>query len=222
MNILLVDDERLIVDGIGLLLMKYSSDVVITKSHSGQHALGILDKRQKENEQPYSLIFVDLYMKGLDGFDFLKATNSRKISSPVIILTVETHPDSMRKAIKLGALGFMPKSISKESLFQGISSVLKGDLYVPDEYADGALYSNHRPKITGKMNIIEEITPRLMEVLELLQKGHSNKEIATIMGITEATVKSHLQKLYSIFDVRNRTACVREAIKNGILPNENY
>lgn len=211
MHFLILDDHRLFADGLQHVLQLLGE---ITVEHAVCASEGL---RLIEQGGRYDLVLLDLHLPGLDGFAFLGALRARRLSTPVVVISAEAQPEHICRALEMGALGFIPKSLGGADLIRALRDVLDGEIYVP-----AALWpevatlrsENREPPSEGRA---PAIGPRQLEVLNLIAEGYSNKEIATVLGVTEATVKSHVTRLFRALDVRNRTACVREAQRRDLL-----
>jgi DNA-binding NarL/FixJ family response regulator len=168
-----------------------------------------------EHSQAFNLILADLNLPGLDGFAFLQGLRERRVTTPVAVISGTSEIDDVRRALSGGALGFIPKSTGARELHAALLKILDGDIYVPDEMA-AAVFEPDRTAGTSK-DQGSLIKPRQMDVLRLLAEGRANKEIATVLNISEATVKAHIQQLFKVLRVKNRTACVQEATRRHIL-----
>lgn len=210
MRILILDDHRLFLEGLRHVLAQLGEDTAILEANTTERALALLDDGER-----CDLILADLSLPGLDGFSFLAALRQRRITTPVVVISGTSDLGDVTRALDNGALGFIPKSLGSRELLIALNQVLDGEIYVPAAYAR-AVYDNHAGK-NQRNGGAEGIGPRQLEVLELMAEGKSNKQIATVLDITEATVKSHIGALFRALAVRNRTACVREAARRDLI-----
>lgn len=217
MRILVLDDHRLFLEGVRSILMELPSRPEVVAFSSARSALLTIDGGEK-----FHLALVDLYLPGIDGLAFLNSLRHRRISLPVIIVSASTDEHEIQRAIKFGALGFVPKHCSTHQLHNAIETVLAGQMYLPDEFGGltSPVYREAEPKPHGDNTHTNQLRGRRLEVLELIAEGHPNKSIANIINISEATVKSHIASLFKHFKVNNRTACVRRAQQLGLLKSK--
>ena len=211
MNILVVDDHRLFAYGLKLALQQISDQAEIVEAYTAQRALGLVD-----SGTIFDLILTDLKMPGFGGHELVQSFSSRKLRTPVAMISASESLEDMRKARELGAIGYIFKSDASFDLTPKIRDLLDGKEVFPDifwrsltEY--DATSENQTNKGTNGLG------KRPLEVLQLLAQGKSNKQIATILCISETTVKFHIRALFSAFGVNNRTWCVREAIRRGLV-----
>ncbi len=210
MRILILDDHRLFLEGLRHVLSGLSDSTEIIEANNVERALALLDRGER-----FNLILADLTLPGLDGFSFLAALRQRRITAPVVVISGTTDVADIRRALDNGALGFISKSLSSRELLIALNQVLDGEVYVPAAYAS-AVIGNDRDRNTGRCGD-EGIGSRQLEVLQLMAEGRSNKQIAIVLHIAEATVKSHIGTLFRALSVQNRTACVREAARRNLI-----
>lgn len=216
MKILLVEDHRLVADAMQLMLAQIGPDVSVTACYSTQHAFSVLD----ENAQ-FDLILTDLLMPGIDGLGLLVGLNNRGFDVPVVIISGLEDDRAIRSAYENGAAGFISKTLPSVELINSLKNVMSGQRCFPNRSAlednSGGAYG------AGTAHLADALERRpgekQLQVLRLMADGNSNKQISQIVGISEATVKYHTSQLFKLFDVKNRTSCVREAQKRGLLDN---
>jgi DNA-binding NarL/FixJ family response regulator len=216
-KILIIDDHQLVADGLAMILSRVSEQVTISTSYSVRSALAD-DTILKQQD----LILVDLHMPTIDGFSFLKALAHRKITVPTVVISGVEERSDIQKALQLGACGFIPKELPSAQMLYGLRRVLSGHRYLPEHLAD-FLQLSGREKAAQLESQAEtdqgapQIRERQLDVLELMYRGHSNSDIASILGISESTVKSHVSTLFRAFGVTNRTACVRAGLASNLI-----
>ena len=215
MRILLLDDHRLFLDGLAHVLQQLGDDIEIQEAQSTQHALTLID-----DGGGMDLILADLSLPGLDGFAFLDALRQRRVTTPVVVISGTTDITEIKRVLDMGALGFIPKSLDARSLIAALKQVMHGDIYLPPDLWQAILDAPPAAQ-NGHKNGDSQIGKRQREVLQLMAEGKSNKEIATILHVAETTVKSHVGTLFKALDVRNRTACVREAMRRDLVQIDN-
>ena len=217
-KILIIDDHQLVADGLAMILSRVSDQVTISTSYNVRSVLAD-DALLKQQD----LILVDLHMPTIDGFAFLQALEHRKIRVPTVVISGVEDRRDIQKALQLGACGFIPKELPSAQMLYGLRRVLSGQRYIPEHLADFLQLEN-----LDKTNLLTEpelasgqsppqIRERQLDVLALMHRGHSNLDIANILGISESTVKSHVSTLFRAFGVTNRTACVRAGLASNLI-----
>lgn len=218
MNILLVEDHRLVADAMKVMLMEIEPGVEITACYSTQHALSTIDA---DPSKAYDIILTDLFMPGIDGIGLLAGLRNRGITIPVIIVSGATEEKYIRAAIKNGASGFIQKTLPGAEMMAGLKQVLSGGQFFPERFHGGKEHVSapkFEPVITGNKGVtLPRPGEKQLQVLHLMAEGNSNKQISQIVGISEATVKYHTSQLFKLLSVKNRTSCVREAQSCGLL-----
>lgn len=214
MRILILDDHPLFANALSQIVSRLESQVDIDLAVNTKQAFELI-----ENGYSHDLILVDLKLQGLDGFGFIRALNDKFITSPIIVISSsQNHPD-VQQAYELGAMGFIHKSSSSDEILQAIKHVLAGHVYHPDDNnTNGHLGVKQTNKTIGSQSAESfGISERQYDVLCLINNGLSNKEIARKLDISESTVKTHVSRLIESLAVHNRTACVTEALRLGLL-----
>lgn len=219
MNILLVEDHRLVADAMKVMLMEIEPGVNITACYSTQHALSTIDAGKE-----LDLILTDLFMPGIDGIGLLAGLRNRGITIPVVIVSGANDEKYVRAAIKGGAAGFIQKTLPGAEMMAGLKKVMSGGRFFPAKYLEGETsdrptHNSHAP--AHGHNGIPQPGEKQLQVLRLMAEGNSNKQISQIVGISEATVKYHTSQLFKLLSVKNRTSCVREAHNCGLLNSFN-
>jgi len=213
-RILILDDHRLFADGLSLIIRKLATDPLITTETNIEQVLA-----KESTLSSYDLILVDLKMPKISGFDFLKLLEKRKINTPTIIVSSTENRSDIEKSLQLGAKGFIPKNAPAHDMISGMQAVLSGKTYVPEHLIGNINWQDtNSPDDTDSSTVIS-IKPRQVEILELMHLGHSNIQISTILNLSESTIKGYISSLFKLFNVKNRTACVRAAVEHKIIKN---
>jgi DNA-binding NarL/FixJ family response regulator len=158
------------------------------------------------------LILLDLSMPGVSGFSGLLALRAEHAAMPVVIVSANDDPSTVRRALELGASGFVPKSVGIETIREAISSVLRGDVWKPD---DVDLATESDPEIAELLKKLATLTPQQTRVLSMISRGLLNKQIAYELTVSEATVKAHVSAVLQKLDVDSRTQAVIQLSKLG-------
>lgn len=163
-------------------------------------------KEAAEQDQDLDIILLDLNMPGAEGFSGLLSIRNSAPVLPVVIVSAEENPDIIQRALTCGALGFIPKSSSKERIGEAIQAVLNGKPFVPPELADKI--EEKRRQHDDLREKAALLTPAELGVLELLTLGKPNKIIAYELDIKESTVKAHISAILRKLGVHSRTQAV--------------
>lgn len=219
MKILLADDHALIREGFERTLSQM--DQAIEFVHADDRA-SVLSQLALHADA--DVILLDLFMPGVKGFDLLSEICNRYTSIPVIVISGTEDPRYMRKAIDKGASGYIPKSASTDIMMSAIQLVRNGGVYIPADMLQTRSAVNprqpHSPSQTRANEIREaasKLTARQQEVLTLMGRGMSNKEIARALEVSDHTIKIHVAAVLRLFNAANRTEAVVMAQNSGII-----
>ena len=212
-RVLLVDDHVLFRKGLASLIDPLEDMEVVGEAGDGREAL------ERARELMPDLILMDIQMPGWDG---LKATRLIKEEMPyvkIVMLTISDDDTDLFEAIKSGAEGYLLKNIVPEELFEMLRGVYRGEAPISgltaarilDEFARLAQKESWVPS-SG-----ESLTPREKEVLQLVSRGATNKEIASRLFIAENTVKNHLRNILAKLHLQNRVQAAAYALREGLI-----
>lgn len=157
------------------------------------------------------LLLMDLHMPGANGFVGLAHVVKNYSHLPVVMISANESDAVAAGAQQYGALGFIAKSASIQEITSAIDQVLNGELYFPSGLVD--VDDNEESELSELINKIAELTPKQLEVFNLLANGLLNKQIAYQQQVTEATIKAHVTAIMRKLDVYNRTQVVLIASK---------
>jgi len=217
-KILLVDDHRLVADAVAILLKDLAENVEVTICHSSQHALSIIDE-----SMDFDLILSDIYMPGIDGLGFLHGLRNRNVDVPIVIISGTENTQLRQAAYDQGASGFINKSLPGKEMLAALRKVLKGETLHSSHLETGRKKLAIKSRENAPVNTREterQLAPRQLEVLQLISQGNSNKQIALLLEISEATVKYHTTQIFRALGVHNRTSCVREARQRNLISQD--
>lgn len=211
MRILLADDHVLFREGVTYVLERLDvPDLEVLEVGNFTQA----DQTLRRNPD-IGLVLLDLSMPGMDGLAGLQLLRRHAPDVPVIVLTASEDPRHIRRAMEAGARGYITKSASSDSMLEGIRSVLAGMIYVSPQLTL-ALPEPERQTTAKAAHVLAQLTPRQVDVLSMLRKGKSNKEIGRELNLAEITVKMHVTAILRALDVRNRTQAAIVADQLGI------
>ena len=204
MHILIVDDHAFVCAGLKATLLDRLDDIEVTTTQRGDEVLSIVTNKGID------LIILDLFMPGgYGGFGLIGLLHDRYPCIPIIVLSASENSAHIKKCFELGVTGFVTKSAPKEALFEAIEKVLDGDQYLP-KYLIEAVPEVARviDEVDSGVNIeiiAELITDRQFDILNCISRGHSNKQIARELDLSENTVKVHVSAMLKSLGLSNRT-----------------
>lgn len=211
MKILIIEDHPLFVEGLRLILDDLVTEAEVLSANHARQAMAYLDA-----EPEIGLILLDLGLPDIDGRALMKIIRGHGFRQPVLVVTGSENIQLAQEMIRADAQGYVLKSSALVELRNAVKEVLAGQLYVPQEWR-GLITSDKGFGGAEEGDLRLKVTDRQLDVLYLMAQGHPNKIIADWLGVSEHTVKTHVQALFETFGVKNRTACVREAEKLGLL-----
>jgi DNA-binding NarL/FixJ family response regulator len=202
MKILICDDHALFRAGLRLVLSELDESTELLDASSAEVTLRIAD-----TEPDLDLVLLDLGMPGMDGLAALGVLRERFPALPVVIVSASERDADVRAALDRGAAGFIPKSSSARVLLAALRLVLSGGVYVPPlVLATSTAAAPAAAAVTDRRRErAAALTPRQLEVLDLMAKGRTNREICESLGIAEGTTKAHVATILEALDVANRT-----------------
>lgn len=222
MKVLLIDDHPLILSALQNIIQGLSDNVVVVAASSAREARETL---QRDSE--FDLALLDLRLGDADGFDVLSEFRAAYPSLPVVVVSASDRTSDVIRAIDLGAMGFVPKRSSNDTLFEALSMVMSGGIYVPPMSLgdDSVGTDSHADAAPGALRSVREratdegfqthapleslgLTPRQTEVLGLLLQGKPNKLIARDLNLSVETVKDHVAAVLRTLNVSSRTQAV--------------
>ena len=204
MHILIVDDHAFVCAGLKATLLDTLDDIQVTTTERGEEVLSILGK------EDIDLIILDLFMPGgYGGFGLIGLLHDRYPCLPIIVLSASENSTHIRKCFALGVTGFVTKSTPKEALIEAIAKALEGERYVPkyliESVAEVARVFDEVDSGVNVEIIAELITDRQFDILSCISRGHSNKQIARELELSENTVKVHVSAMLKSLGLSNRT-----------------
>ena len=208
MRILIADDHDLVRDTIEEFLKRLAKDLQVLHAANLSQALDLLRKAEA-----LDLVLLDLRMPGMNGLAGLKAVQTVRADVPIVILSGETNPDTIRNALQAGAAGFLPKTMRGTAMLSALRLILAGERYIPDIMVAEQSVRAEDGAAGGPGP--GSLSPREREVIGLLVQGLSNKEIGHRLGIEVVTVALHLRSVYRKLGVTSRTQAVRMAMEQG-------
>lgn len=210
MRILVADDHNLVREGLRPFLQELGDAVAVIEAATLDEAV------EKAANEGLSLALLDLKMPGMDGLRGMEQFHARFPSVPTVILTGHINRDDVMAAVRAGASGYIPKTISGMALVNALRLVLSGEKYLPSfMLTDAAEEPTVVSGASTKPSPLDTLSPREREILGLLIEGRTNKDIARHLDLQEITIKIHLRNVYRKIGAVNRAQAVRIALSSG-------
>lgn len=207
-KILIVDDHPMFREALRSAMQLALADVEIFETGSIDAACDLI-----RTEKGIEIVLLDLVLPGISGFEGLILLRTRFPRIPIMIVSGLDDPKIVHEAIRLGAAGFVPKSMNKAILAEALSEVLSGAVYVPSHLARSMSSLCAKAEAHDIATRIAELTQAQIRVLQLIRQGQLNKQIACELGVGETTVKAHVSEILRKLKVVSRTQIVIETAK---------
>ncbi len=204
-HIMIVDDHPLFRDAMKAALSTLGGQVDIDEAGSLDQVAAVLNQAND-----CDLILLDLKMPGIQGFAGLVYMRAQYPNVPVAVVSGQEEAAVIRRALALGASGFIPKSTAAETMRQAVRIILGGDIWTPAIALEPTAQDRELDDLARRLTTL---TPQQVRVLMMLKSGLLNKQIAFELDVSEATVKAHVSAILLKLDVDSRTQAVIAANK---------
>lgn len=212
-RIVIADDHALVRGGLVQLVKLVEENVEIVETNDFQQTLDFLAEGE-----PVDLLLLDLLMPGMSGMDGIKQICKDWPEVPIIVISAKENVAAIRSALAAGAMGYIPKTSSPDVMMSAIKLVLSGGVYIPPHVLGASSLNDNQ--IQEQTNTAEssfgnsleqgyaQLTPRQVEVLDLMAMGKPNRDIANDLNLNVGTVKMHSSRIFKTLKVQNRTEAV--------------
>ena len=200
-RLIVADDHVTVLEGLVAILGRQPDMHVLAAAANGREAVDLWMKHRPD------VTLLDLRMPVLDGVGAIQEIRQREFSARLIVLTTFDTDADLSKAIKAGAKGYLLKDAPREELLTCIRRVHSGETVIPASLVT---------KLTAGISA-ESVTDRELEVLTLLARGKSNKEIGTTLYISQSTVKTHLRSIFTKLNVLSRKEAIATVSRKGLV-----
>lgn len=206
MRIIVADDHKVVREGIRWMLEDEPDVEIVGEADSGRALLELVTTLEAD------IVLLDVRMPGMTGLEALGLLQKSHPEVRVIILSMHDEPAYVRRAIELGAAGYLLKSTDREELVSALNEVAAGGAYIQRTVA-GTLMDT----LAGRKRADATLSDRERQILELVATGYENKQISAELGISEATVKTHLKSVFARLDVASRAEAVAVGLRLGLI-----
>lgn len=211
-RILLADDHGVIRAGLRALLEGFPDMTVVGEASDGVEAV------TKALELKPTILLMDLSMPNIGGIEATRQLLQREPGMRILILTVHEDESLLKEVIRAGAAGYIVKRAAQEDLIHAIRVVARGDMYVHPTMTR-MLFSEPARAVTETGTNVETLTLREIEVLQLLAKGYTNRQIAEQLSLSPRTVEGHRANISGKLGLHSRVELVEYAEKHGLMKN---
>ena len=215
-KVLVVDDHALFRRGIAAVLANQENLEMVGEASDGLEAI------EKARKIAPDVILMDLMMPRCSGLEATQALQAEMPQVNILVLTVSDKEADLFAAIKFGARGYILKNTEPDELIHAILHIAQGGVIVSPLMATKLLDEVKDLRVSTDRGLVQEadtnVSPREVEVLQLIAQGATNKEIADSLFISENTVKTHLRNIMEKLHLANRSQAAAYAVKKGLLP----
>lgn len=211
-KVLLVDDQELVRSGLRRILRRKDGFIVVAECADGDEVPAAVAEHAPD------VVLMDLRMKRVDGIRATQALQTSDRVPPVLVLTTFDDDELLSGSIRAGAAGFVLKDSPAENLIRAVRTVADGGVCLDPVVTERVLatYRSAAAPVGGHSHV-QNLTAREHDVLALIGRGRTNSEIASVLGISEVTVKSHIGHIFVKLDVRDRAAAIVYAFDHGVV-----
>jgi DNA-binding NarL/FixJ family response regulator len=206
MRVVVADDHRVVREGIRYMLSDASGVDVVGEAETGEELLALVAS------EPVDVVLLDVRMPGMSGFDVLERLAEDAPQVRVLMLSMHDQPAYVRRAIELGAAGYVLKNAGRDELLTALQVAADGGTYLTAELMEPLVAA-----MTGRARSSGKLSPREHQVLQLIANGYENKQIATELELSEATVKTYLRGVFERLDVSSRAEAVAVGLRLGMI-----
>ena len=210
-KIIIAEDQGLIRHALASLLKRIDGFEVIGSAGNGMEVL-----KQLETLRP-DIILMDIKMPRMNGIEATKKINEKMPWIKIIGLSMYDHPTFIKEMLRNGAKGFLSKDCAFDELKEAIQTVFAGETYLCKNAAKVVISEFSTTSTISKIGGIQSLTPREIEIIQLLAEGNITKEIATKLFISEKTVDRHKTNILKKLKLKNTAQLVKVAVDQGII-----
>lgn len=195
-SVLVVDDHPLLRRGICQLVTSDTDFTLFGEAGSGLDALSAIEENEPD------IVLLDLNMKGMTGLDTLNGLRQEGVTSRIVILTVSDAKQDVIRLVRAGADGYLLKDTEPDLLLEKLKNAMQGHRVISESVED---YLYELKDATDEQEWLDNLTPRELQILELVAEGKSNRMISEQLHISEGTVKVHVKNLLRKANAKSRT-----------------
>jgi DNA-binding NarL/FixJ family response regulator len=211
-KVIIIDDEKLIRQGLKIILSTYPDIEIVGEGANGEEALKLC------REKTVDLVLMDIRMPGCDGVTGTKLLKENFKDVKVLILTTFKDDEYIHDALDYGASGYLLKDSDYEVIYEGVKAAYKGNIVIHPEVAGNMVHNFKTEEKTDYSSVVARyaLTEKEIALIKEIADGLTNKEIGEKLYLTEGTIKNNISVILSKLGLRDRTQIVIFAFKNGI------
>jgi DNA-binding NarL/FixJ family response regulator len=199
-RVLCVDDHPMVLEGVSSMVGRQPDMELVGTATSGEQAVALFRQLTPD------VTLMDLQLPAMSGLEAIRAIRKEHQSARIIVLTIFHGDEDIRRALDAGASTYVLKDVRSEELLHIVREVYSGERLLPSNVASRLAATS-----------LPALTPRELEVLELMAKGMRNKEIGFVLGISNETIKVHVKNILAKLNVNDRMAAINVALHRGLI-----
>jgi DNA-binding NarL/FixJ family response regulator len=210
-SVVLADDHPVVRRGVRAILESEADFCVMGEASDGLEAVRVVERLQPD------VVVLDLMMPGLSGLEALRIVRQRAPKTRVVVLSMHSSNAFIAEALKNGAIGYVLKGCSEETLIQAVRAAAEGKRFLSSSVKEIAIDAYIEQAKAGPFDPHETLTAREREVLQLAAEGKTSPEIAARLHISPRTVENHRTHLMQKLGLQNQSELVRHALRHGLI-----
>ncbi len=214
-RVLLADDHALVLAGIRALVLELGDTQIVAEANNGRDAVALAKQHKPD------LVIMDISMKELNGIEATAQIRSEVPTAQVLILSMHTTEDFVRRAIKAGAAGYLVKDSAPLDLKMAIAAVMRNEIYLSPRVSRHVVSGFLHGQPGKDESSMDALTARQREILQLIAEGKSTKEIAYQLTVSVKTVETHRAALMDRLGIHDIPGLVLYAIRQGLISVDN-
>jgi NarL family two-component system response regulator LiaR len=208
-RVVIADDHKVVREGLAFLLSAEPGIEVAGQAADGAAALRAIRELRPD------VVLLDLFMPNLDGMAVLAALRAEGLTANILVLTSSQDDDHLVRAVKAGALSFLPKTAGVDQVIESVRAAARGESVLQPGATTRLIEELRRGTAPGPLG---SLTPRETDVLREIARGRANREIARTLSVTEETVKSHVSSILAKLGLADRTQAAIFALQHHVVP----
>lgn len=211
-EVFLVDDHAVFREGVRLLLEQEDDIKIVGEAEDGHEAVSKIPQADPD------VVLMDISMPNLNGIEATRQLKEEQAEIDILVLSMKSNAEDAYQALKAGATGYILKKSAGEEVVEAVHTAYKGGRFLSDQI-NKSLVENYIIESAGQDqdNLLQELSPREREVLQLVAEGKATKEIAKMLHLSNSTIETYRKRMMKKLGLNNLTELIKFAIKHDII-----